>query len=101
MGDLFKLVYIVYTLCPIAKLCRPSRCSMSSFGFSLIVNPLSVTDSLTTHTIKKDKVNRIRSGWLSGRRWRDIGWEEPSHTALWVLGLKASRTNKAARVGWK
>ena len=27
--------------------------------------------------------------------------EEPSHTALRVLGLKASRTNKAARVGSK
>lgn len=50
--------------------------------------------------------SRAQSIELGENDWVERGggtWagEEPSHTALWVLGLKASRTNKAARVGWK
>lgn len=37
-------------------------------------------------------------GGEAGGTWAG---EELSHTALWVLGLKVSRTNMAARVGLK
>lgn len=49
-------------------------------------------------TIRKGKVEKM--GWV-GRGGGTSAEEEPSRTALWVLGLKVSWMNKAASVGSK
>lgn len=96
-------------------LCTPVSCSetMQTLGMQpgllrLLSHSdplsLSLSDCLTPRLSRPSR--RAQSIEFGENDWVGRGggmWagKEPSHTALWVLGLKASRTNKVARVGSK
>lgn len=81
-----------------AKLDLPKRLS-KSLGFFLVEFLFCLIPSL--YTTNKGTVYRSRARCVGWEGWRVVDREKLSHTALRMLGPKASRTNNAAKVGSK
>lgn len=85
-------------LCPVAKLDLPKRLSRS-LGSFLVEFLFCLIPAL--HTTEKGTLHRIRARCGEWEGCRAADRRKLSHTALRMLGPKASRTNRAARVGSK
>lgn len=108
LGDVSKLVGVVDTLCPITELHSPR--GQNHLGFSLSLcrgmdgGRLSLCSCMIPQSwvpLRRTVLVQLGQVWLGLKDGGAMGWEEFSHTALWVLEPKASRTNKAASVGSK